>query len=49
MDIVNFAFTAIFAFEVIIKIIAFGTRYFKDGWNIFDFIIAIGSIGGSII
>lgn len=25
-----------FAFEVVIKIIAYGLRYFKDGWNAFD-------------
>ena len=48
-DFINYVFTGIFAIEVIIKTIAFGGRYFKDGWNVFDFIIAIGSIVGSII
>jgi hypothetical protein len=28
--------------EAIIKIVAFGKRYFKDKWNIFDFIVVTG-------
>lgn len=31
------------------KIIGLGVRYFKDGWNVFDFIVAIGSIVGIIL
>jgi voltage-gated sodium channel len=33
-----------------VKIIALGPKlYFNDGWNVFDFIIVIGSIGGIFI
>lgn len=49
MDIVNEVFVGIFTLEAIIKIIAFGGRYFKDGWNIFDLIILIGSLIGVFI
>ena len=30
--------------EAIIKLTAFGYRYFKDKWNLFDFIIVVASI-----
>ena len=40
----NFAFSVVFLLEAIIKLLAFGTRYFRDNWNIFDFIIVIGSV-----
>ena len=29
----------IFTLEALIKIIAFKTAYFRDSWNIFDFVI----------
>ncbi|XP_077309233.1 voltage-dependent R-type calcium channel subunit alpha-1E isoform X1 [Lithobates pipiens] len=41
----NIAFTMLFSLECILKIIAFGfLNYFRDTWNIFDFITVIGSI-----
>uniref|UniRef100_A0A5F8H707 Voltage-dependent R-type calcium channel subunit alpha n=1 Tax=Monodelphis domestica TaxID=13616 RepID=A0A5F8H707_MONDO len=41
----NIAFTIVFSLECILKIIAFGfLNYFRDTWNIFDFITVIGSI-----
>lgn len=39
-------FLLIFTSEAIIKILGFGTRYFKDGWNIFDFLVLIVSAVG---
>jgi len=44
IDITNYVCNAIFLMEVIIKITAFGTRFFRDGWNVFDFIIVAGSL-----
>ncbi|CDW83245.1 voltage-gated ion channel superfamily [Stylonychia lemnae] len=41
LEIVNYFFTAVFTLEAIIKIIAYGLGYFKQGWNIFDFVIVI--------
>ncbi|XP_040841269.1 voltage-dependent R-type calcium channel subunit alpha-1E isoform X1 [Ochotona curzoniae] len=41
----NIAFTMVFSLECILKVIAFGfLNYFRDTWNIFDFITVIGSI-----
>ncbi|VDD80853.1 unnamed protein product [Mesocestoides corti] len=41
----NTAFTGMFTIECLLKILAFGPRnYFRDRWNIFDFITVIGSI-----
>ncbi|XP_037132425.1 voltage-dependent R-type calcium channel subunit alpha-1E-like isoform X1 [Syngnathus acus] len=41
----NTAFTVLFSLECILKIMAFGLlNYFRDTWNIFDFITVLGSI-----
>lgn len=38
-------FMAIFIIEMIMKIFAFGKKFFKSGWNVFDFaVIAISSV-----
>ncbi|XP_074507598.1 voltage-dependent R-type calcium channel subunit alpha-1E-like isoform X3 [Sebastes fasciatus] len=40
----NSAFTVLFSMECILKIMAFGlVNYFRDTWNIFDFITVLGS------
>ncbi|XP_051759697.1 voltage-dependent R-type calcium channel subunit alpha-1E isoform X6 [Ctenopharyngodon idella] len=41
----NTVFTVIFSVECVLKILAFGImNYFRDTWNIFDFITVLGSI-----
>ncbi|XP_039518708.1 voltage-dependent R-type calcium channel subunit alpha-1E isoform X5 [Pimephales promelas] len=41
----NTVFTVIFSVECLLKILAFGVmNYFRDTWNIFDFITVLGSI-----
>jgi hypothetical protein len=35
----NLFFSIVFILEAIIKLIAYGKRYFKDSMNIFDFFI----------
>ncbi|XP_051767876.1 calcium channel, voltage-dependent, P/Q type, alpha 1A subunit, b isoform X3 [Ctenopharyngodon idella] len=41
----NIVFTTLFFMECVLKIIAFGAQnYFRDAWNIFDFVSVIGSI-----
>uniref|UniRef100_A0A8C5SZC5 Voltage-dependent N-type calcium channel subunit alpha n=1 Tax=Laticauda laticaudata TaxID=8630 RepID=A0A8C5SZC5_LATLA len=41
----NIVFTSMFSLECILKIIAFGAlNYFRDAWNIFDFVTVLGSI-----
>uniref|UniRef100_A0A8D2NCM8 Voltage-dependent L-type calcium channel subunit alpha n=1 Tax=Zonotrichia albicollis TaxID=44394 RepID=A0A8D2NCM8_ZONAL len=44
-DILNVAFTILFTLEMILKLMAFKVKgYFGDPWNVFDFLIVIGSI-----
>ena len=45
----NLILGAVFVIEAIIKIGAFGTKYFKDGWNLFDFIVVAGSLSGFVL
>lgn len=40
---------AIFTLEAIIKLIALRTSYFRDSWNIFDFVVVVGSIAALLI
>ncbi|KAL7861238.1 hypothetical protein AOLI_G00175870 [Acnodon oligacanthus] len=41
----NIVFTSLFSLECVLKIIAFGAlNYFKDAWNIFDWVTVLGSI-----
>ena len=40
----NIFFSIIFILEAIIKLIAYGQRYFKDSMNIFDFVIVSSSV-----
>ncbi len=43
LDYINYGLALIFTFEAVIKIIAFGKDYFKDGWNVFDFLIIVAT------
>ncbi|KAF3860416.1 hypothetical protein F7725_000671 [Dissostichus mawsoni] len=44
-DTLNMIFTVLFTVEMILKLMAFKARgYFGDPWNVFDFIIVIGSV-----
>ncbi|XP_067834058.1 probable voltage-dependent R-type calcium channel subunit alpha-1E, partial [Heptranchias perlo] len=46
----NIAFTILFMLECILKIIAFGfLNYFRDSWNVFDFVTVVGSISEIIV
>ncbi|XP_028974512.2 voltage-dependent R-type calcium channel subunit alpha-1E isoform X4 [Esox lucius] len=46
----NTAFTVLFSLECILKVMAFGfVNYFRDTWNIFDFITVLGSITEIIV
>ena len=50
LEIINFIFTAIFILEAILKMLAWGFKqYFADEWNIFDFVVALGSLIGVIL
>ena len=42
-EVLNYSFSVIFTVEAVIKLIAMQKNYFKDSWNIFDFIVVVGT------
>ncbi|XP_053122282.1 sodium channel protein type 5 subunit alpha-like isoform X3 [Hemicordylus capensis] len=44
LEIINAVFVAIFTGECLMKILALRLYFFKDNWNIFDFVVVILSI-----
>jgi hypothetical protein len=47
LETVNLVFNIIYTLEALIKLIAFGTDYFSEGWNNFDFVIVMAAWLGS--
>uniref|UniRef100_A0A674MR17 Voltage-dependent L-type calcium channel subunit alpha n=1 Tax=Takifugu rubripes TaxID=31033 RepID=A0A674MR17_TAKRU len=44
-DMLNVIFTVLFTVEMVLKLMAFKAKgYFGDPWNVFDFVIVIGSV-----
>ena len=48
LDNLNLGFIVIFSTECILKIFALRQYYFKEPWNVFDFIVVILSILGNL-
>ena len=46
LDNLNMGFIVIFSAECILKIFALRQYYFKEQWNVFDFVVVILSILG---
>lgn len=46
LDILNSIFIVIFSSECLMKIFALRYHYFKEPWNLFDFVVVILSILG---
>uniref|UniRef100_A0A8D0HP20 Sodium channel protein n=1 Tax=Sphenodon punctatus TaxID=8508 RepID=A0A8D0HP20_SPHPU len=46
---INMLFVTIFTTECIIKMVALRHYYFTNGWNIFDFVVVILSIVGTVL
>lgn len=40
----NYMFTGVFLIEAILKLIGYGSSYFADSWNQFDFFVVLASI-----
>jgi len=50
MDYLNYGFAGIFTLEATLKIIGLGPKsYFSERWNVFDFIVVMGTIGSILI
>lgn len=41
LGIIDMVCLVIFTIEIVLKLLAYGIRFFLDGWNIFDFIIVL--------
>lgn len=48
IDTSSYAFGLVFTVEAAVKIIGLGKYYWKDSWNIFDFVIVLTSSAGSL-
>ncbi|KAF4133455.1 Voltage-dependent L-type calcium channel domain-containing protein [Phytophthora infestans] len=48
LNYLNYFFSGIFALEAVVKIIGLGKYYWKEPWNIFDFIVVLGTLFGVI-
>lgn len=46
---VNYVFMGIFTVEAVLKLIAMKSHYFKDGWNVFDFVVVVMTILALIV
>lgn len=48
LQTLNSIITYIFIVEILIKLVAYSYTFFKDGWNVFDLIVVVGSSISSI-
>ncbi|XP_028423749.1 sodium channel protein type 4 subunit alpha A isoform X1 [Perca flavescens] len=46
---VNVAFIVVFTGECVLKLVALRQYYFTNGWNVFDFVVVILSIAGTML
>ena len=44
LDFTNYIFTTVFIIEACLKLTAFGSSYFDNGWNKFDFFVVVSSL-----
>ena len=49
LEILNYIFAVVFNFEMILKLLAQGKNYFRQGWNIFDCFIVFGTNFGILM
>uniref|UniRef100_A0A1I8GYA6 Sodium channel protein n=1 Tax=Macrostomum lignano TaxID=282301 RepID=A0A1I8GYA6_9PLAT len=49
LEVVNIAFTTVFTMEAVIKIVGLRWHYFRQAWNVFDFVIVVLSIVGAVL
>mmetsp|Transcript_57180 Transcript_57180/g.100037 ORF Transcript_57180/g.100037 Transcript_57180/m.100037 type:complete len:1956 (+) Transcript_57180:179-6046(+) len=48
-EIINWIFGGVFFVEMVLKLFALRLNYFKENWNIFDFICVMSTLAGLII
>jgi len=46
---INSIFIVVFTLEFIMKLLALRQYYFKEPWNVFDFVVVVGSILSTVL
>ena len=46
LERINLGFIVIFTCECLMKLFAFRLHYFREPWNVFDFVVVILSVAG---
>jgi voltage-dependent calcium channel L type alpha-1D len=46
LNYLNYFFSGVFALEATVKIVGLGKYYWKEPWNIFDFMVVLGTLFG---
>jgi len=49
LEYCNLGFTLVFTLEACVKLTAFGSQYFLETWNVFDFTIVVGTLLGMLV
>lgn len=49
LERVNIAFVLVFCVEAMLKLVAYGSLYWRDYWNVFDFVIVFASVIGVLV
>jgi len=49
MSVTNYTFAFVFAVEAILKLLALQQSYWKDSWNVFDFICVLATVIGIVL
>jgi len=44
LEIINISFLTIFSLECVIKLLGLRHYYFKEPWNVFDFVVVVISL-----
>lgn len=44
LEIIDHIILAVFAVEIMLRLLGHGFHYFRSGWNVFDFVIIMGSL-----
>jgi len=44
LEIINISFLTIFTLECVIKLLGLRLYYFKEPWNVFDFVVVVVSL-----
>lgn len=44
LEQINFVIVAVFVVELVLRLYAYGWKFFRSGWNVFDFIVVVAAL-----